>query len=504
MSSIIMDEEADLQERISALVDWATNNGAVLHPSIEVYDDPQTGLSFRVKPTAVAPVAPYETVVSLPSSLSLSYLNAIHGDHTGDAARGPFRADFVQRTPPHVVGRLFLVREFLRGDKSFWWPYIQALPQPDGEESEWALPPFWPEEEAELLEGTNIEIGVEKIRADVQREFSDAHTLLETYSSGDGDEDCIVFAKSLSKTLYHWAYCIFSSRSFRPSLVLSQSPQTSLPESVTIDEFSVLLPLFDIGNHDMTTDVRWDLREDTNVDASSGNLCELKVGKTHQPGDQIFNNYSMKTNAELLLGYGFMIPATEALHNDYTHVRKRTTTTTTNTTAVKPPPASEEYLISRRPLSHPSSVLARSKQSLVVEPKRPLPPILGAFSHVQHDMVWDIFCTLTPPDTHAELIPVSPSEGNVESLRQQKFFSGQVQGACHHYLEQTIAIIQHKVLQELERLNETDMEVVGEDVEFLSRNQKLALNYREYCRHVLEETLGAMSDDEMLKFDDND
>ncbi|KAF4508415.1 hypothetical protein G6O67_004798 [Ophiocordyceps sinensis] len=66
------------------------------------------------------------------------------------------------------------------------------------------------------------------------------------------------------------------------------------------------------------------------------------------------------------------------------------------------------------------------------------------------------------------------------------------------YLEQTIALIQHKVLQELERLNETDVEVAGGDVALLTRNQKLALDYRERCRRVLEKTLEAISQDDIL------
>ena len=33
----------------------------------------------------------------------------------------------------------------------------------------------------------------------------------------------------------------------------------------------------------------------------------------------------MKTNAELLLGYGFILPETDAFHNDYHHVKTKST-----------------------------------------------------------------------------------------------------------------------------------------------------------------------------------
>jgi histone-lysine N-methyltransferase SETD3 len=59
-----------------------------------------------------------------------------------------------------------------------------------------------------------------------------------------------------------------------------------------------------------------------------------------------------------------------------------------------------------------------------------------------------------------------------------------------------VAVVQHKVLQELERLNETDVEVDEEQLEQLERNQRMALEYRERCRRVLEGTLEAINGDE--------
>lgn len=479
-----------VQDRIALLLDWAAAHHATLHPSAEIYDDPATGLSFRVRPSA-APIAPYEPIVSLPTTLSLSYANALQPTLA-------FPREFLSRARPHVVGRLLLIKELLRGEESFWWPYIQALPQPE-DVDDWALPPFWPEEEAELLEGTNVEVGLDKIRDDLKREFREAKAMLLA-SQKDAEDD---FSELLTRELYHWAYCIFSSRSFRASLVMTAAQQQALPEDVSADDFSVLLPLFDIGNHDMAVDVKWELDA-----ADSGAACQLRVGREHQPGQQIFNNYSPKTNAELLLGYGFMLPVTDELHNDYIHVRKRTAP------SAPLPPSSpqsgsstpEEYLISLRPVTDPSSLLAASKQALLVNP--PALGLLGAFKHVQHDMVWDIFMTLLQHSSLPliKLIPLNantfPSEEEAVRQRQERFFSGHVNDECHEYLEQTVAIIQHKVLQELERLNETDMEVVGDDVDLLSPNQRLALEYRERCRRVLESTLGTMGEDEMLQYDE--
>jgi hypothetical protein len=70
------------------------------------------------------------------------------------------------------------------------------------------------------------------------------------------------------------------------------------------------------------------------------------------------------------------------------------------------------------------------------------------------------------------------------------------------FMQQTAAIIQHKVMQELERLLETDVEVVsGGD---LTRNQQLVLDYRARCRRVLENTLEAMNMEELFGEDEDE
>ncbi|KAF4976867.1 hypothetical protein FZEAL_6532 [Fusarium zealandicum] len=460
----------DSSNRISALVAWATSHGAHINPSIKVDDFPETGLSFR----ASSNTSPYDTIVSIPSSLTLSYLNALPG---GDDPR-PFPASFLAQTPPHVISRFVLVKHFLLGAESFWVPYINALPQP-GDEDAWSLPPFWPEDDAELFEGTNIEVGVGRIKTEVKREYKDAIDIL-TAEAWEPE-----LAEGFSLKLYQWAYSIFSSRSFRPSLVLGPEDRQRLPDGVGLDDFSVLMPLFDVGNHDMAVDIRWELDEQSKS-------CSLKVGKAYQPGEQVFNNYSMKTNAELLLGYGFMLPESDELHNDYVHVRKRQAAQGV---------ATEEYYISLRPIRHASSLLARSKQAIHLSESA---SVIGAFQHVQHDMVWDIFCTLAPPEQRAQLVPVQGElQGEaVEQAQRDAFFSGQVSEEGRMFLQQTAAIIQHKVMQELERLLETDVEVVGGGD--LTRNQQLVLDYRARCRRVLENTLEAINSDELFGEEDEE
>lgn len=460
-SATAQPETNETGARVESLVDWVTIHGAELHPGVEVYHDPGTGLSFRVKDQGPR-VKPGEAVVSIPAGLTLSYLNAL-----SDSGPRALPSRLLANAPPHVVGRLFLAKEYLAGRDSFWWPYIQALPQPVNVDS-WALPPFWPPDEADLLEGTNLEVGIRKVRADVDREWSEAEGLVSDLA--------------LTVDLYRWAYCIFSSRSFRPALVLSERQRQSLPDGVSLDHFSVLLPFFDIGNHDMRADVCWELDD-------AAQSCHLRVGRAHDTGEQIFNNYGMKTNAELLLGYGFMVPATGDLHNDYAHVRRRGAGSDAGSVAAG------DCLISLRPLADPSSVLIRSRQ-------RDSVPLMGAFSHLQPDMVWDIFCALVPLEQRSCLLAGDDDDGEVGEAREAQFrrtfLSGRVPEEVRPWLEQTVAVIQHKLLQELDRLEESDFEVTGGPASLLRKNQRQALAYRQACRRVLENALEAVSRDEIV------
>ncbi|OAA50042.1 SET domain protein [Beauveria brongniartii RCEF 3172] len=438
--------------KIDALIAWATSHGAVLHPSVRVSHDAATGLSFR----AVQPIPGdfSAAIVHLPAALSLSYLDAVRPSSS----------------PPD------------RGTSS---PPPTARPRPAaarGSSSWTLLPPFWEDDDdAELLDGTNVEVSLARIRADLRRDLAAIAAALPDADAKDETNKRLV--EQFRPELYRWAYAIFSSRSFRPSLVLSDEQARLLPPGVAIDDFSVLLPLFDIGNHDMTVPVRWQ---------RDGNGCALLTGRAHQPGEQVFNNYGLKTNAELLLGYGFMIAPTDALHNDYIHVRKRRSGADADDA-----PASEEYLISARPLCDASSVLARDKLPAGLDADS----INPAFQHVQPDMAWDIFTSLAGGDAYKRLIPVQNTEADAEAAdheRRRLLLTGKVEGACLPLFAQTAAVIQNKVLQELERLLETDVEVDGADKERLTPCQRLALDYRDRCRAGLESTLEMMNTDETL------
>lgn len=331
--------ESPYKERFEALLDWAYNHGASLHPLLEVYQDQKTGFSLRVKPSAAGMLYQPFKAVTCPTSITLSYLNALTDGPITPSPTTPapntqnpaFPERFMNSLPPHVIGRFYLIQQYLKGKSSFWAPYISTLTDPS-QLDKWALPPFWAEDDIELLKGTNAYIAIQEIQDNVKSEYKQARKILKKEGFSD--------YRAYTQVLYNWAYCMFTSRSFRPSLILSESAreyvERLLPEGTMFDDFSILQPLYDIGNHSVDAEYTWNL-------TSEPSACELICRNAYEPGDQVFNNYGNKTNSELLLGYGFVIEPHDIYedgdcpfgclgpdahgdwrpHNDYIHVRKR-------------------------------------------------------------------------------------------------------------------------------------------------------------------------------------
>ena len=217
-----------------------------------------------------------------------------------------------------------------------------------------------------------------------------------------------------------------------------------------IDDFSVLLPLFDVGNHSPAALAAW------STDAA-GRTCALRAEQPYAAGEQVFNNYGLKTNAELLLGYGFVLPETAAFHNDYVHVKTR--------------PNSEEgdlaatHIVSLRPLLDPAagSLVGRSR---LVAPGLDPGVVFDGFARIQDSLVVLLYETITG----------GAGQASVEEILRGDIDAG-VRG-------QIVAALGSKLSMDLDELEAHDPEY-----EPANRNQELALQYREQCRKVLEGAL---------------
>lgn len=90
---------------------------------------------------------------------------------------------------------------------------------------------------------------------------------------------------------YLWSHLIITSRAFPYKIVNSNA------ESYEV----MLLPVIDLLNHKPNSKVEW----------SSSSNKDFKLTILDSKTDELFNNYGPKGNAELLLGYGFVLENNE-------------------------------------------------------------------------------------------------------------------------------------------------------------------------------------------------
>ncbi|KAL1897931.1 hypothetical protein Sste5346_003783 [Sporothrix stenoceras] len=454
----------------------------------------------------------------------------------------------MQQAPPHVIGRFFLMQQYLKGKDSAWAPYIATLPQPRNFEA-WALPAVWRQDDADialaLLKGTNADVAAEEMRQRIVDEFKAAWSILH--------DNNYTFA------LYQWAYCMFTSRSFRPSLVLTNEIKATLtrdangtaqdgtsvearhlaavnharlPEGCQFDDFSILFPVLDIGNHDPRAVIQWQ----PVVDASRQSLNSAPLltpapsetseqaivfytGTHYARGQQAFNNYGSKTNSELLVGYGFVLPPTDDMHNDYIHLRKRealargVSDSVAGNVDVHP-----DFLLSLRPIAEPSSVVGRARlppgQQVGSMPETRRTP---GFSLVEDGLLWDVLSHMIRPEHREELqrSAVAASHGQRymtlpaaelrEAIMDIIFKTKDEQDISDPIAAQYMYNIRMVLLQkfdtDLEKLQDADppsyIDALLEDGEYTPKTpqERLAMQYREQYRAVLSNAVNVLGEE---------
>ena len=288
------------------------------------------------------------------------------------------------------------------------------------------------------------------------------------------------------------------------------------------DGFAVLLPLFDLGNH--ATDIRADwvplaAGEERHGDPGDEQVANAKLTATKarvewiastdiHPEQHVLNNYGMKTNSELLLGYGFIIPESDELHNDYVHIRTRWETgdgepvdevvehrrdTEDTRTPQTKKVTRKDYLVSLRPLDDPSSLVGRARNLLYVngDGHRELPETMRSlFAHVETELVWEIMVSLIGvEEAEAEETKGAHRVADIQTIQ------GELQRLVHRLpaekLERlrtgTTMALTGKLLLELSKVDAEEFDETP-----TNRNQELARTYREQQRKVLLEALKSM------------
>lgn len=127
-----------------ALESWLRSNGAYIHPQVSIHQDATSGVHLR----ATGDIAPASLLGSAPHSLALSYLNAVVDDDF------PVFKQHRHRFKIEAIGFFYLIAQYINRGRSFWKPYLDTLPNPDGELTQ----PLFFEDENDVawLDGTDV------------------------------------------------------------------------------------------------------------------------------------------------------------------------------------------------------------------------------------------------------------------------------------------------------------------------------------------------------------
>jgi hypothetical protein len=142
-------ESKEQGQRMEKLFEWFRENGGQLHPSIKLEHNVEYGYHF----VSASGMVEEELACKCPFSLTLSPLNVLGGPSGGKPVEDSVcKYLFSAKLGLNVIGGFFLAEQYLKGEDSFWSPYISLLPSHE----QMTTPLFFDETDLLWLKGTNI------------------------------------------------------------------------------------------------------------------------------------------------------------------------------------------------------------------------------------------------------------------------------------------------------------------------------------------------------------
>lgn len=209
-------------------------------------------------------------------------------------------------TKKNLLLKLYLAKA--RSEEVFYLPYLNLLPTLE----QINVPFIWSPQDQALLKGSNLGNSLRGHLTQIVEEWFSAisaipenipkpeqhYTNIKFYYEYKfyKEDDLFEYLRNSEMSnwtgfpAFLWASSILKSRSF-PAYLMKD-----LFTGVETDDL-MLLPVVDLLNHNPQSKVHWN--------AKDGQFC-FKCDN-NVAGSELFNNYGMKGNEELLLGYGFTL-----------------------------------------------------------------------------------------------------------------------------------------------------------------------------------------------------
>ncbi|KAH0612261.1 uncharacterized protein H6S33_010313 [Morchella sextelata] len=256
--------------------EWIIANGGFIQESL-VFTSPESKVGSQILTTAALP--PSSRLLTCPHALAIDY----------QKVKAHYSPEFLEAVPPHAALCTFVVGERLKGDASFWAPYLRILPRA------FDTPLYFDGEDMRWLAGCNLNAEEVRTRRRAWMEEWEAAGEALRRERGVGSRA----AREYTWELFLWAATAFSSRSF-PGKLLDWTTESSMTEIDDPDCLPALFPLIDSVNHQPLTKITW---------APGDSALNVVSGDEIPAGGEVCNNYGPKSNEELLMGYGFTLPS---------------------------------------------------------------------------------------------------------------------------------------------------------------------------------------------------
>ncbi|KAK7676936.1 hypothetical protein QCA50_020054 [Cerrena zonata] len=277
-------------EVVGIFKQWLKTNGATIHDAVHFEKNPS---GFSV--IAEQDVAGNTTIVSVPSTLAITPELALRA--LTDIIPSDARAltNSLQKWSERQLMCSYICAHWLFDEKSTppplrHRPYINMLPTHDLLRTALHFTP----PELELFRGSNLYGATLDRQKTWEAEWQQCRSV---FSAVD-----VNWGVSLSWEKYSTAATYLSSRAFPSSLLTSHPSLYPTPDS-----HPILLPGIDSLNHARGHPVSWIV---TDPSTAAEPKVSLVLHKPTERGGELLNNYGLKPNAELILGYGFSL-----LHN---------------------------------------------------------------------------------------------------------------------------------------------------------------------------------------------
>ncbi|CAL1697879.1 unnamed protein product [Somion occarium] len=270
---------------------WLLKNGAQVHEAVH-FQKNSSGFSI----VARKDVPEDSTIVSVPFGLAITPASALKAlsEILPNEARALINS--LQKWSERQLICSYICAHRFFDEKSTptslkHGPYIDSLPPPEKLRTALHFTPA----ELELFRGTNLYGATNDRRNAWQLEWQQCRSVFSAANPKWGP--------LLTWECYLTAATYLSSRAFPSSLLTDQPSLYPTPDS-----HPILLPGIDALNHARGHPVSWVVTDPSS--STSNPVISLVLHKPTEKSTELFNNYGLKPNAELILGYGFSL-----LHN---------------------------------------------------------------------------------------------------------------------------------------------------------------------------------------------